>query len=416
MQTFQWWIPQLTHTEWLIHGTIFAINLALFLFAKPILSTLDSGREHDSRTRILRGLNIFVMLLQALDLILLRMTSDYQHYFIKAGLSLMAVYSGLLIYSIGCYFSRKKFGTEKELDQQRVFLETYSSRLVEIVLLAVIAFSTIYALIIIWGFDSLLETTGIIGIFVAFLAFTSNIWAPDLISGLIILNTQMLEDGDVVVIDGYPDEYIISKVTFIYILLYDIRNNHRTLIRNSRFIQSKIDNLSRIASTDGIRKKLVYNIGYPDLAGVEDRLEAYEQFRIRIDRMFRRAFEIACENEKIHINKNKPFEWSLTNTGNFALEYSLWFYLERIPNTKVTATVRKHLMRTIYGINEYVFTSSVTEGIDLSTPNLEQVALIDKDVRTYHHTEDRSKTPPSASAAGSETVSDRPDSKNPRDR
>lgn len=375
MQSISWLLPELSSTEQLAHASIFIINFALLLFAKPLLSSIDSGRESESRVKILRGLNIMVMALQALDLVLLRITSDYQHYFIRTGLSLMAIYGGLLVFSISSYFSRKKFGTEKELDKQRVFLETYSSRLVNIILLTIIVFSTIYALIIIWGANSLLETTGIFGIFAAFLAFTSNIWAPDIISGLIILNTQMLEDGDVVVLDGYPDEYIISKVSFIYVILYDIRNNHRTLVRNSRFIQSKIDNLSRIASTDGIRKKLVYQIGYPDFGGEQDRGEAYKQFMSKIDKMFSRAFEVSSEDEEIFINPNKPFEWALTNTGNYALEFTLWIFLERIPNTKVTATVRKHLMRTIYKVNEKVYASAVLDNIDLSTPDLSRIAI-----------------------------------------
>lgn len=374
MHPLDWLAPQLTQAEWLTHAIIFAINMGLFLFARPLLSLMDSGRDHDSRIRILRGLNVLVMVLQLLDIALLRaIPEQYQHYFIRTGLSLMAVYGGLLVFSIASYFSRKKFGAEKELDKQKIFLETYSSRLVDIVLLTIITFSTIYLLILVWGANSLLETTGIIGIFVAFLAFTSSIWAPDIISGLIILNTQMLEDGDVVVIDGYPDEYIIHRVTFIYILLYDIRNNHRTLIRNSRFIQSKIDNLSRIASTDGIRKKLVYQIGYPDFRNATDKSEAYEQFRAKVNKMFSRAYDSACADEKIHINKNKPFEWALTNTGNYALEFSLWIYLERIPNTKVTATIRKHLMRTLYRVNEAVYTASVAYDIDLSTPDLNHV-------------------------------------------
>ncbi len=383
MSPLAWLLPELSQTEQLIHATIFIVNLALFLFARPLLSIIDASREADTRIRILRGLNLMVLALQAMDLVLLRTTSDYQHYFIKAGLSVMALYGGLLAFSISSYFSRKKFGTEKEVDKQRVFLETYSSRLVDIVLMVVIVFSTIYALILTWGADSLLETTGIIGIFVAFLAFTSNIWAPDIISGLIILNTQMLEDGDVVVIDGYPDEYIINKVTFIYIILYDVRNNHRTLIRNSRFIQSKIDNLSRIASTDGIRKKLVYHIGYPDFQHVENRQEAYIHFLSRIEKMFTRAFERCCDDEKIHVNHAKPFEWALTNTGNYALEFTLWFYLERIPNTRVTATIRRHLMRTIYRVNEVVYAASVGEGIDLSTPDLSTVTL--KGVKARQH-------------------------------
>lgn len=368
-------IPHLTPAEQAAHISIFLISILLFIFAKPLLYAIDQARENDSRIKILRWLNIIVISLQVLDIVVIQAADDYEHYFIKAGLSVMTVYGGLLIYSISSYFSRKKFGLERELDEQKIFLETYSSRLVNIVLMAVITFSTLYALIVIWGANSLLETTGIFGIFFAFLAFTSSIWAPDIISGLIILNTQMLEDGDVVVIDGYPDEYIINKVTFIYILLYDVRNNHRTLMRNSRFIQSKIDNLSRIASTDGIRKKLVYQIGYPNFTQGEDRAEAYQVFMGRIDKMFARAFEQASKDEKICINTNKHFEWALTATGNYALEFSLWFYLERIPNTKVTATIRKHLMRTIYGVNEKIYAASVIEGVDLSTPDLSHLTI-----------------------------------------
>ena len=375
MPSITWLLPPLSSAELLAHAGIFLVNLALLLFAKPLLSRIDVSRESGARIKILRGLNLLVMILQALDLAVLRIAGDYQHYFIRIGLSLMAIYGGLLIYSVSSYFSRKKFGTQKQLDDQRIFLETYSSRLIDIILLVIIIFSTIYALIIIWGANSLLETTGIFGIFAAFLAFTSNIWAPDIICGLIILNTQMLEDGDVVVIDGYPDEYIISKVSFIYIILYDVRNNHRTLIRNSRFIQSKIDNLSRIASTDGIRKKLVYQIGYPDFSGEPNREEAHKQFMKRIEKLFSRAFERACEDEEVCINTNKAFEWAITATGNYALEFTLWVYLARIPNTKVTATVRKHLMGTLYRINEKVYASAILDDIDLSTPDLNKVSF-----------------------------------------
>lgn len=197
----------------------------------------------------------------------------------------------------------------------------------------------------------------------------------------------MLEDGDVVVVDGYSDEYINNKVSFIYIILYDIRNNHRTLVRNSRFVQSKIDNLSRIASTDGIRKKLVYNIAYPDITGVtsEQRLEQLQQFKTKVEKMIQRAFEACSENDDIKVNEHKPFESALTGTGNYALEYSVWMYLERIPNTKVTATIRKHLMRTIYLVNEEIYTASVIEGLDLSTPDLANLTVVEKTSHRGQH-------------------------------
>lgn len=378
MSSFDWLIPELSNAQWLIHAAIFTVNFLLFLFAKPILNFIDSEGESESKIRILRSLNVLVMVLQLIDLVLLRANSDYENYFINAGQSVMVIYAGLLIYSTSSLFLRKKFGDEKVLDDKKIFIETYSSRLVDIVLLVFIIISTVYWLIIIWGANSLLETTGILGIIVAFMAFTSNIWAPDIISGLIILNTKMLEDGDVVVIDGYKDEYIINKVTFIYVILYDIRNNHRTLIRNNRFIHSKIDNLSRIASTDGIRQKHVYNIAYPAIGAgtAEARLAELDKHSASIAKMFDRAFEACCNSDEIKINRNKPFEWSLTQTGNYALEYSLWIYLERIPNTKVTATIRKHLMRTMFRINELVFRAAIAEGIDLATPDLNTTTLL----------------------------------------
>jgi len=377
LYSLEWLVPELSQTKWLIHGLIFLTNISLLLFAEPILKLIEGERDSPTKLKIFRTLNILVLILHGIDIGLLRISDSYENYFINVGLSLMAVYAGLFLYSICSFFSRKKFGTEKELDKNKVFLDSYSSRLVDIILLFIIAITTIYALIKIWGADSMLETTGIFGIIAAFLAFTSSIWAPDIISGLIILNTEILEDGDVVVVDGHPDEYIISKVTLIYIILYDVRNNHRTLIRNNQFIRNKIDNLSRIASTDGVRQRLVYNISYPDIKGgtPEERSKQLKSFNNRIERVFKLAYESCTEQADIKINSGRPFEWAMTNAGDFALEYSLWIYLERIPNTKVTSKIRKHLMGTIYKVNEAVFIASIIEELDLSTPTLNKVNI-----------------------------------------
>ena len=377
MFSLEWLIPELSQTKWLIHGLIFLTNISLLLFAEPILKLIEGERDSPTKLRIFRTLNILVLVLHAIDIGLLRISDSYENYFINVGLSLMTVYAGLFLYSICSFFSRKKFGTEKELDKNKVFLDSYSSRLVDIILLFVIVITTIYALIKIWGADSMLETTGIFGIVFAFLAFTSNIWAPDIISGLIILNTEMLNDGDVIFVNGHPDEYVISKVTLIYVVLYDVRNNHRTLIRNNQFIHNKIDNLSRIASTDGIRQALTYKIGYPsfDAKTKDERSEQIFQFKNRVDRMFSLAQENCTGKADITINQGRSFEWAMTNAGDYALEYTLWIYLERIPNTKITAKIRKHLMGSIYKVNEAVYLASIIEGLDLSTPTLNQVSI-----------------------------------------
>ena len=96
-------------------------------------------------------------------------------------------------------------------------------------------------------------------------------------------------------------------------------------------------------------------------------------FQNRVDRMFEQAFEACCARPDIKINSNRKFEWLLTRTGDFALEYTLWVYLERIPNTKITATVRRHLMGTLYRVSECVLTASAAENISLSTPLLAEM-------------------------------------------
>ncbi|WP_045857481.1 mechanosensitive ion channel family protein [Teredinibacter purpureus] len=377
MDTILWLTPDFTQTERIVHGLIFLLNISLLFAARPLLALIEIDETRTSPVRIFRAVNIVILVLHVLDLTLLKVSSDYENAFIKLGLSLAAVYTALYGYNLLCFLSRKRFGNEKVIDDKKVYIDTYSTRLVDLLCLSFIIIFTIYALIKIWGADSMLETTGIFGIVAAFLAFTSASWAPDIISGLIVLNTRILQDGDVVVVDGYPDEYVISKVTLIYIVLYDIRNNHRTLIRNSQFIKSKIDNLSRIASTDGIRQALRYNIGYPQIDGktIEERSEQLQHYRNRIERIFRQANEQCSKNTSLNLNVDAPFECALTLAGDYALEYTVWFYLGRLPNTKITATIRRHLMGTIYSVNEAVFSAAEIEGISLSTPQLNNIQI-----------------------------------------
>ncbi len=375
-----WLNLDLSTGEWLSHGVLIALNVILFFAAGPLIERTQTDSDRTGRIPIARALNFFICVLIATHLILIGSNVELSQTIKGAAYTLMTAYVGLMVFHICAYFSRKRFGNKKELDKKIIYVETYSSRLVSLILLCVIGMVVLYTTIKIWGGESLLETTGIFGIIFAFLAFTSAHWAPDLLSGLVILNAQSLEDGDLVIIDGYDDEYIISKVSFIYSILFDIRNNNRTLIRNNRIMQGKIDNLSRIASTDGIRRGLSYKIGYPQIEGANssERADALDAFNRRIADMFDAVFTMACEDEDIKINVNKNFEYALVNAGDYALEYRLWIYLDRLPATKVTATIRRHMLGTTYKVNELVYRSAVKNEIDLSTPNLNQLTWADQ--------------------------------------
>jgi len=374
LDTLSQLFPQLGQTQLMLHMVIFVGNIILFLLAKPILKLIDPVGATEPKVRLFRAVNVAVFVLHLLGLLLIRANFEDQGYFTNVGYSIMSVYGMMLLYSFMGAQVKKRFGKKRTLDSKTVFMETYSSRLVNLVMLLILILTLIYILILIWNAQD--KFTGIYGILAAFLGFTATIWAPDIISGMIILNTEILEDGDVVKIDGHQNEYIIGRVTLIYVVLYDIRNNNRTLMRNSQFTHNRIDNLSRVTSTNGIRQGLLYKIGYPGFTGHRDERSAQlTEFKDRISDMFTAANKVCIENEDIMVNETKPFEWALTSAGDFALEYTLWIYLEKIPNTKITSTIRKHLMGTIYKVNEAVYDASIAEDIDLSTPNVQQIVM-----------------------------------------
>ena len=361
--------------EWTFHGLVFSLNLILFLAAKPIVTWASGGTENLIKMNIFRSINILLLVLHALDILLIGTYPEYQHYFVRIAISLTLVYLSLLLFGFLVQWARRRFGVRRESDGVVTYYDSYSSRIVEIFMLSIAIFLVVYCLIKIWNADSLLETTGILGILAAFLAFTSSIWAPDIISGLLILNSKMLDDGDVVVVDGYPEEFIINRVSFMYTTLFSIRDNRRTLIRNHRFTKAKIDNYSKLSSIDGIRKALVYQIGYPKLTceSEEARLAEHKAFQKRVDAMFQTASELCGREADIKINTERPFEWNMTRAGDYALEYTLWFYLERLHNTKSTSTARRHLINSVYRLNELVYTTSVIKGLELATPDLVEV-------------------------------------------
>lgn len=348
-----------------VHFLVLVINLLLLLFSKPIVSLFKNRSDKDLELLLFRSLNLLFLFFHILDFVLIIFHKDYQNTFSRMALMLVTIYMGVFLFGLLSYLSRKKFGIEKKFEGAISYIDTYNSRLVDLIVLVLISVVSLYIIIDIWDFDSLLQTTGIFGIAAAFLALTNQIWAPDMFFGMVILNSKMLEDGDVIQFANDSDEYIINKVTLIYTILLDVRNNHRTLIKNSKLVDARIDNLSKKASTDGLRMKLSYKIGYPDKEEIDD-------FKKQIKDMFLEVNEEAIKNEDIKINENIPFEWFLHETGDYALQYDLFYYIDALPNTKVTKTVRSYLLKTPNLLNEQVYIASLKHDIDLSTPILHQ--------------------------------------------
>ena len=371
------YLPDVANLNWFAVAysvIILLINFGLYIYAPKIIKYFNSGKENNFQLTLLRSVNMLFIALSILDYIISFVTEAYSNYFSGVAYTLLVIYISAFVYNVLSLLSRKKFGREKEMDGSTLYIDTYNSRLVDILMMIVIIFIAIYMIIQAWGLDSMLETTGLLGLIVAFLALTNTIWAPDPYYCMVILSSDMIEDGDVVHIEGMEDTYIISRVTFIYTLLFNTRTNHKTLVRNSKLIELHIDNLTKKASTDGLREELSFKIGYPVMDGTLD-IKSHQpivmkQFLSDVDKMFSKVAEVAKEDELVKLNSNVEMEWMMTNTGDYALEFKLIYFLDALPKSKLTRNVRKHIVGTRNRLVRLCYESSVEHGISLATPDL----------------------------------------------
>ncbi|MEN8146453.1 MAG: hypothetical protein ABFR02_02410 [Campylobacterota bacterium] len=371
------YLPDVANLNWFAVAYsvgILLINFGLYIFAPRIIKFFNSGKENKFQLTILRSVNMLFIVLSIIDYIISFVTDAYSNYFSGVAYTLLVIYVSSFIYNVLSLLSRKKFGREKEIDGTALYIDTYNSRLVDILAMVVIIFIAIYMVINAWGMTSMLETTGLLGLIVAFMALTNSIWAPDPYYCMVILSSDMLEDGDVVHIEGMEDTYIISRVTFIYTLLYNTRTNHRTLVRNSKLIELHIDNLTKKASTDGLRHSLTFKIGYPEVGGTLDmrtqKPDSVHKFLKDVDLMFAKVAERAKEDDVVKVNPNIELEWMMTNTGDYALEFTLVYFLDNLPKTKLTRKIRKHIVGTRNRLVKLSYEASVEHGISLATPDL----------------------------------------------
>jgi small-conductance mechanosensitive channel len=198
------------------------------------------------------------------------------------------------------------------------------------------------------GLNSLLETGGAVGIIGLFLALTQASWAPDIISGLIILNSRMAEEGDVVQFNMGSGNIVASifKTKVFHTEFLDLANNHRLMVRNAKLRDYGIQNLSRFASAKGLRECLVFNIDY-----AHSELEVTE--------MMNRAFAEIDKNED---SREQQFdhEVMVLDTGDHAVTWAVYSYIKNV----------KQLLKIKQVFRAHILAESMRSNISLATPSV----------------------------------------------
>ncbi len=329
-------------------------SAVLAIAAKPIIAWLSYGRqEEDSsrmRIRLMRILNVLIIVAVLVKTFFLAsFDSTWPEKIIQV---LIIIYFGILSTQIAHFFLLKRFGKSRQIGEQTSIADTYSSRALSIFSGTFIAIIVAIGILKIVGLDSWLQAGGVFGIIGIFLAMTQSSWAPDIIGGLIILNSRRCEEGDIIQFhdNGSPIIAQIFKTKFFHTELLELANNHRLMVRNDMMRHVVLHNLSRFASARGLRECLIFNIGY-------------EHSEADVTAMFERAFEKFYNDHDLLEEQFDP-EIRVLDTGDYAVKWGVFYYTKSIKNILV---IRQK-------VRSQILSESIKSNISLATPVLQDIS------------------------------------------
>jgi small-conductance mechanosensitive channel len=331
---------------------VLTLNILLLVFARRILThgfrIEPKSHQYTLWLMVFRGINFLIIF--ALGYYYWYQPAIEKGSALKILAILAIAYAAYLFINLGNYLILKRYGKQREIEGKTRRTETYQTRAVSIFSSVFISTVALIASIHVLGFDSLLEAGGVIGFIGVFLALTQSTWAPDIFSGLIILNSDMLSEGDIIELNDGKQVYgLVYKTKLFHTEILNLIDNHRVMIRNARLRDFTIHNLSKFASARGLREKLVFKIGYD--APTE-----------QVEKMFHEAFKKANENG-VDIEDQHGLEIGIQDTGDHAVEWVIFYH---------TKNIRK-LMRTRQLMMAEFYATSQRYGISLSTPYTHQV-------------------------------------------
>ena len=342
-QPFSDFIQSLESIDYLV----LAVNTLLIIFAQPTMRFLFTASTAESklkwRVRLLRALNVLIMSVYGYRYMYL--PAEGESYAVTLLTIVVIFYIAYLCSNICNFFIYRQYGRKREFNGTLMVGETYQTRLFTILANILIAIITLIAVIQELGFQSLLETGGVLGFIGVMLALTQGAWAPDIISGLIILNSDLFEEGDVIELEnGHKTLGTVFKTKIFHTEVLNLVNNHRIMIKNALLREHTVHNLSKFASARGLRECLSFKIGYDVKAS-------------DVKSMFEKAYADML-SESIPLAEQHGYEVKLLDTGDHALEWGFIYYVKEVEKL---VTIRRDA-------REYILQASIVAGISLATP------------------------------------------------
>lgn len=326
-----------------------AASLLLCFVARPLSSWLRPNTDIEARVSMMRLLSILIIV----AVLVKAQWLEQADWGSRITNSLIVVYFAVVLAQLVNFLMRRRFGKTRVSNGRTTFSDSYASRGLSLIATITIGIIALVSCLRLLGLDSLLEAGGAIGIIGLILAMTQASWAPDIISGLIILNSRFCEDGDVIQfnMDGKPIVASVFKTKIFHTEVLDLANNHRIMVRNAKLRDYGVQNLSRFASAKGLREVLYFNIDY-------------QHSEDEVTSMMRRAFAKIDEAEAAREEQYEP-EIRVHHTGDYAVTWAVFYYIKDV----------RRLLSIKQIFRGYILSEATACNISLATPALQQAEV-----------------------------------------
>ena len=327
-------------------------NLLLLLFSRPLLKFIFP--EDDDQQSFRWRLNVFRMVnIIAVAFVITNAVLHPQGGTIWATRTLgvlLAIYIGWLCFYVMSRLIRRRWGHERKRGEDIGYAETYNSRLLTLIAGVLISIVVLVAVIRILGYSTLLEAGGVLGVIGVMLALTQGSWVPDLVSGLVILNSRLIAEGDIIQLGEDNDQIgMVFRTKVFFTEVLHLANNHRILIQNTKLRNMTVHNLSRFASAKGLREALSINVSY----------DVTEQ---QVNELFKQVIELTRDDPDLPIENQYEVDIRATYGGDYAVQWTCFYYIKE---TRQVLKIRQLMLALLLKVAQ-------EQGISLETPILYQ--------------------------------------------
>lgn len=324
---------------------VLTLNLVLIFFARPILNRFSSGdltpKTISLRIMAMRAINVAMIGAYAYSEV--SQTTDSSTLGIKLLSILTIIYCTYLTNYFVHYYIFKTYGKQRKICGKSEYIQTYQTRAFGLLSTLSLSILALITCIHQMGADSLLQAGGVVGVIGITIGLTQQAWAPDIISGLILLHSDAIIEGDVIELPN-GSIGLVYKTKMFHTEILNLANNHRIMIRNAMLRDLVLHNLSKFASAKGLRECLKFNIGY--------NVDINE-----VKALFEEATEAAV-NAGVGFEKKRETEVKLFETGDHAITWGFIYYVKSVEKLVI---IRRDM-------REIILSTARKHDISLATP------------------------------------------------